>query len=69
VKRAAASFIDQQGMLVGLSGMHHGQVVQLNPEVTNTVKGAPSSPGGEWSYDSDPQIGATCAGGWGATGC
>jgi hypothetical protein len=65
--RASASFIDQQGMLVGLTGMHHGQVVQLNPELTNTVKGAPSSAGGTgggsggngggWSYDSDPQLG------------
>ncbi|NJD18318.1 MAG: carbohydrate binding family 9 domain-containing protein [Gemmatimonadetes bacterium] len=56
--RASASFIAQQGTLVGLTGMHHGQVVQLNPELTNTVKGAPSSPpGGGWSYDSDPELG------------
>ncbi|MHB1193226.1 MAG: carbohydrate binding family 9 domain-containing protein [Longimicrobiales bacterium] len=66
--RASASFIGQQGTLVGLTGMHHGQVVQLNPELTNTVKGAPSSAGGAsggagagagggWSYDSDPQLG------------
>jgi hypothetical protein len=64
--RASASFIDQQGMLVGLTGMHHGQVVQLNPEATNTVKGAPSSPGGEWSYDSDPQIGGNVRWGLGS---
>jgi hypothetical protein len=66
--RASASFIDQQGTLVGLTGMHHGQVIQLNPEVTNTVKGAPSSAGagvgsggaaagGGWDYDADPQLG------------
>ena len=55
--RAAASFIDQEGLLVGLRELHHGQVVQLNPELTNTVKGAPSSTPGHWSYDSKPQIG------------
>ncbi len=61
--RASASFIGQQGTLVGLTGMHHGQVVQLNPELTNTVKGAPSSAGGGsggaggWSYRSDPELG------------
>jgi len=55
--RAAASFIDQEGLLVHLKGLHHGQVVQLNPELTNTVKGAPSSTSGHWSYDSKPQLG------------
>jgi hypothetical protein len=55
--RAAASFIDQEGLLVGLTGMHHGQVVQLNPEVTNTVRGMPSATPGDWSYDSSPQVG------------
>jgi hypothetical protein len=55
--RAAASFIDQEGLLVGLKGMRHGQVVQLNPELTNTVKGAPSPTSGHWSYDSKPRLG------------
>ncbi|HSW28099.1 MAG TPA: DUF5916 domain-containing protein [Longimicrobiales bacterium] len=44
--RASASFIAQQGRLVGLTGMHHGQVIQLNPELTNTVNGAPAPAGG-----------------------
>jgi len=64
--RAAASFIGQEGQLVGLTGMHHGQVVQLNPEVTNTIKGAPSSPDGGWSYDADPQIGGNVRWGLGS---
>ncbi len=64
--RASASFIDQQGTLVGLTGMHHGQVVQLNPELTNTVKGAPSSAGGGWSYDSDPELGGNVRWGMGS---
>lgn len=56
--RAWSSFIDQEGLLVGLEGMHHGQVVQLNPELTNTVSGGPCCDGdGGWSYDSDPRLG------------
>src|SRR4051812_3796934 len=39
--RASASFITQEGRLTGLSGMYHGQVVELNPELTNTVSGTP----------------------------
>lgn len=55
VLRASASFIDQAGTLVGMTGMRHGQVVQLNPELTNTVKGAPAA--GGWSRDSEPRLG------------
>ncbi len=57
--KASASFIDQEGLMVGMTGMHHGQVVELNPELTNTVSGepccAPSNQG--WHYTSDPQLG------------
>ena len=53
--KASASFIDQEGMLVGLSGMHHGQVIGLNPELTNTVNGTPDGSG--WQYKSKPQVG------------
>ena len=55
----AASFINQEGLLMGLHGMHHGQVVGLNPELTNTVTGTPCcdpSPRG-WRYSSKPQLG------------
>jgi len=55
----AASFINQEGLLVGLHDMHHGQVVGLNPELTNTVTGgpccAPAMSG--WRYTSRPQLG------------
>ncbi|MGD8321072.1 MAG: DUF5916 domain-containing protein [Gemmatimonadota bacterium] len=58
-RKAAASFIDQEGLLVGLTGMHHGQVVELNPELTNTVTGAPCCDGAEggWRYDAEPRLG------------
>ena len=38
-RRASASFIGQSGWLVGLSGMRHGQVLEFNPEATNTTNG------------------------------
>jgi Domain of unknown function (DUF5916)/Carbohydrate family 9 binding domain-like len=57
--KASASFIDQEGSLVDLSGMHHGQVVGLNPELTNTVNGTPCcAPANDgWHYSSKPQLG------------
>ena len=44
--RANASFIAQAGRLVGLTGMRHGQVLELNPELTSTNAGqlVPASP-------------------------
>ena len=58
-KRASASFISQAGTLTGLTGMHHGEIVELNPELTNTVKGTPCcSPAmRDWRYDGNPQLG------------
>jgi Domain of unknown function (DUF5916) len=64
-RRASASFIAQEGHLVGLTGMRHGQVVELNPELTNTGTGAPvfaqvtdvppTRTG--WRYTNDAQLG------------
>jgi hypothetical protein len=54
-KKASASFIGQAGWLTGLTGMHHGQVVELNPELTNTVTGTPGA--SDWRYTSNPQLG------------
>jgi hypothetical protein len=66
-RRAAASFIDQEGTLVGLTGMRHGQVVQLNPEFTTTVVGGPESNGtGDWHYDSEPRLGGNVRWGMGS---
>ncbi|HEY4129280.1 MAG TPA: carbohydrate binding family 9 domain-containing protein [Gemmatimonadaceae bacterium] len=58
-KRASASFITQEGELVGLTGMHHGQSVELNPELTNTTNGTPccASTLRDWRYSSSPQLG------------
>ncbi len=59
VRRAAASFINQEGLLVGLTGMHHGQVVDLNPELTNTVTGKPCCDPSfrSWAYGDKPRLG------------
>jgi len=59
VKKASASFIVQEGELTGLTGMHHGQSVELNPELTNTTNGTPCCAPGlrDWHYASKPQLG------------
>jgi hypothetical protein len=59
--RASTSFIAQSGTLTGLTGMHHGQVVELNPELTNTTIGA-APPGTaaaarDWQYRSNQRLG------------
>jgi hypothetical protein len=56
--RANASFITQEGWLRGMTGMYHGQVAELNPELTNTVSGVPAvQPPATWHYTSHPQLG------------
>ena len=56
--RASASFIVQEGRLTGISGIRHGQIVELNPEATNTVTGSPCcTAGAGWAYDAKPQLG------------
>src|SRR3989441_1598504 len=55
-KRANATFIGQAGNLIGLSGMHRGLVMDLNPEATSKATGAPGTSG--YAYDmGNPQIG------------
>ncbi len=58
-RRASASFISQEGTLVGLSGMRHGQLVDVNPEFTNTTRGAACCAPtlDRWSYSSKPRFG------------
>src|SRR5216117_690231 len=54
--RASATFIGQSGNLVGLSGMHRGLVVDINPEATGKATGDTSASG--YQYDTgNPQIG------------
>ena len=62
--RASATFIGQSGNLVGLSGMHRGLVVDLNPEATAKASGAPTASG--YDYDTgNPQLGGNVR--WGLT--
>src|SRR5438132_256841 len=44
-RRASATFIGQAGNLVGLSGMHRGLVMDVNPEATGKASGAPGRGG------------------------
>ena len=56
--RANASFIAQAGRLEGLTGMHHGQVVELNPELTSSLAGQLDfSEPDEWKYRNRQNFG------------
>ncbi|PYP59755.1 MAG: hypothetical protein DMD40_02160 [Gemmatimonadetes bacterium] len=62
--RANATFIGQSGNLIGLSGMHRGLVVDIDPEATGKTAGAPTASG--YSYDmGNPQIGGNVR--WGVS--
>ena len=65
VRRASATFIGQSGTLVGLTDLRRGLVIDLNPEATMKVTGAPA-PGGGYRYDAgNPQLGGNVR--WGIT--
>ena len=68
-RKASASFIAQEGVLVGLSDMHHGEVLELNPELTSTTAGAPqvlpSGAAGQWGYQRSDALGGNVK--WGMT--
>jgi len=53
--KGAASFIAQAGLITDLTGMQHGQVLALNPELTSTISGSPA--GTNWSYNAKQQLG------------
>lgn len=62
--RANATFIGQSGNLVGLSGMHRGLVMDINPEATARAEGTPTASG--YDYDlGHPQVGGNVR--WGMT--
>src|SRR5436189_2660209 len=63
-RRASATFIGQSGNLVGLSGMHRGLVMDLNPEATGKASGAPT-PGGYQYHRGNPQLGGNIR--WGVS--
>lgn len=48
--RANASFLVQSGHLSGLTGLHRGLVVDLDPELTSSVAGAPGA--NAWQYEN-----------------
>ena len=52
-KHSEASFLAQSGRLAGLSDMHRGVVLDVNPEVSSKLNGAPGVPSTTWQYD-DP---------------
>ena len=63
-RRASATFVGQSGNLVGLSGMHRGLVMDLNPEATGKASGAPTPSG--YQYDlGNPQVGGNVR--WGVS--
>src|SRR5467141_1377983 len=63
-RRASATFIGQAGNLVGLSGMHRGLVMDLNPEATARRTGVLGTSG--YAYETgNPQVGGNVR--WGVT--
>ena len=61
--RANASFLIQSGRLVGLTQLHRGLVLDLTPEFTTKVDGAPGSTG--YDYKGTPEVAGTVR--WGVT--
>lgn len=67
VERGATSFLEQSGRLRDLSGLRRGLVMDLNPVMTATTPGGPtSSTDRTWRYrQQDPEFGGTVR--WAAT--
>ena len=59
VVRASASFLLQSGALTGLQDMHRGLVLDLNPELTQKVEGAPKPSGPGYAYQGTINPGGT----------
>ncbi len=61
---AAASFLAQSGTLTGLTDLHRGLVLDVNPELTAKADGAPGGAG--WTYGAvSPDLGGNLR--WGVT--
>ncbi|HEV8409877.1 MAG TPA: DUF5916 domain-containing protein [Gemmatimonadaceae bacterium] len=56
-RKASASFIAQEGELRGITGITHGQVLDINPELTDAIAGNPATAAPGWSYTSHTQLG------------
>lgn len=64
--RATASFLAQSGTLEAMTDLRRGIVLDVTPEVTARVTGAPAPLGGRWGYDSQrAKVGGTLR--WGVT--
>jgi len=61
--RASASFLIQAGRLVGLTALRRGLVLDLTPEFTTKVDGAPTTPG--YDYRGTPEVAGNVR--WGVT--
>src|SRR5881296_3912554 len=61
--RANASFLIQAGRLVGLGALRRGLVLDLTPEFTTKVDGAPTTPG--YDYRGTPEVAGNLR--WGLT--
>ncbi|MEO8479941.1 MAG: DUF5916 domain-containing protein, partial [Gemmatimonadota bacterium] len=56
VRRASASFLGQSGTLADLTELHRGLVMEINPELTQSVAGSPTA--GEYGYRAEnPRLG------------
>jgi len=62
--RANASFLTQSGTLEGLTDLHRGLLLELNPFGTGRLDGGPDSTGA-WTYDATPEVGLNVS--WGVT--
>jgi hypothetical protein len=61
--RSGASFLAQSGTLDGLTGLHRGLVLDLNPEITQHTTGA-TGPDARWDYAAErPELGGNAR--WG----
>lgn len=54
-RRGAASFLVQSGTMKGIRDVKRDQVIELNPELTESLNGAAGTRG--WAYDSKPNLG------------
>jgi hypothetical protein len=67
-RRAGLSFLGQSGALEGLTDLHRGLVLDVQPEATQRTNGAAvaSGPAGQWKYDAGhPSLGGNAR--WGVT--
>src|SRR5213594_2694655 len=65
VVRASASFLIQSGTLKALTGLRRGLVMDVSPEFTSRLDGAPASPSSYQYKSIDPELGVNLR--WGIT--